>query len=191
MPVIREARIPAWQMFSMTIWTIPAAMSFGLGLGICFAEVGRRHIRFRPGSFSLAGSPIRRSIFATSPLRDRGTISWMSPVFSMIEDSPQMVPPLSRHHLSASSPSPVTLTKKLPVPMLMTMTSFFIRQIIASGSCGDEFIYLIGRTIVYRFLHIFASHAGDIDSFHISQFQIILIQISSECTERMPPGCLP
>ena len=43
----------------------------------------------------------------------------------------------------------------------------FIRQIIASGSCGNEFIYLIGRTIVYRFLHIFASHAGDIDTFHI------------------------
>ena len=124
MPVFREARIPAWQMFSMTIWTIPAAMSSGLDWASALPKLDAVTSRFRPGSFSLARSPIRRSIFATSPFRDRGTISWMSPVFSMIEDSPQMVPPPRPTPPKCFISFSVTLTKKLPVPILITITSF-------------------------------------------------------------------
>ena len=58
----------------------------------------------------------------------------------------------------------------------------FIRKVITAGSRGDEFIHLAGRAAVYCLLHVFASYAGDIHSFHIGKLQIILIQISSEST---------
>ena len=56
----------------------------------------------------------------------------------------------------------------------------FIRQIIAARAGGFKLVHLVGRASVHRFIHILASHAGDIYTVHIGKLQIILIKIPSE-----------
>ena len=67
--------MPVWQIFSITMCTIPAATSSGLDWESALPKLDAVTSRFNPGSFSLDKSPTRKSIFATSPLRDRAEIS--------------------------------------------------------------------------------------------------------------------